>query len=79
MTTLVPNHAAQMRETYLSVTAAHRLAFKDHDGFHQDLLDDGVATDLAREYPTLSQAQDMKREAIGATAAILAKVFGGRA
>lgn len=75
MTALVPNHDAQMRETYLSVTAAHRLAFKDHDGFHQDLLNDDLAVCLAREYPTLNQAQDIKREAIGATAALLAKVF----
>lgn len=75
MATLTPNHAAQMRETFLSVTAGHRIAFKDTEGFHQDLLDDALAVDLPREYPSLLGAASIKRQAIATTANLMARLF----
>lgn len=76
MATITPNHAAQMRETFVSVTAAHRIAFKDHEGFHQDVtIPTGPATDAAIEYASLSRAQEIKTAAVAATNALLARVF----
>lgn len=75
--TITPNHEAQMRETYLSVTAGHRLAFKDHDGFHDDVTVPVTPThDRAIEYCSLLVAAAIKAEAVGATHALLARVFG---
>lgn len=83
MTTITPNHAAQMRETFISVTAGHHIAFKGlraGDDFHQDVtVPVASGVDQSIFYPSIMRAVEIKKEAEGATAALLAKVFGGRA
>jgi hypothetical protein len=78
-TTFIPNHEAQMRETFISVTAGHHIAFKGlkaGDDFHQDVT---VPVSSTRDAPifftSIMRAVDIKREAEGATAALLARVF----
>lgn len=74
-----PNHAAQMRETFISVTAGHHIAFKglrSGDDFHQDVtVPIGPARDAPIYFTSIMRAVEIKKEAEGATAALLARVF----
>lgn len=82
MATLTPDFAAQMRPLALSVTGGMvgaRLAYKGGD-YHENLsFPMTPERDGALEFIDMATAQLIRREAIGATAALLARVFGERA
>lgn len=78
-TTITPNHEAQMRPLVLTVTANHTLAFVGGD-VHSTV--DWPVTETqnaAIQYWSLTLANDIRKDALGATAALLASVFWKRA
>lgn len=73
--------ASQMRPLVLTVTANHTLAFVG-GGVHATVTLPGPFRelgDVAIQYQSLGMASAVRRDAEGATAALLATVFGERA
>jgi len=80
--TITPDFAAQLRPLALTVTSGMvgaRLAFAGGPEHHTITVPMTPDHDGALEFIDLATAQLIRREAIGATAALLARVFGERA
>lgn len=77
--TITPNHAAQMRPTRLTVTADHVLEFIGHGQRSLVTAVTPHSTEAPLRFVSLSAAYEHLRTAEGATAALLARVFGERA
>jgi len=71
--------AAEMRPMRLTVTAGHTLDFIGHGHRATVTATTGEATEGPMRFKTLQCAYEHLRTAEGATAALLARICGGRA